>query len=73
MTDRSAARAAKSALAARLAADPQVAGVGLGRDGASWVVRVDLTDAGAGTRVPAVVDGVPVVTQVVGAVRPLLP
>jgi hypothetical protein len=71
MTTRASARAAKSALAARFAADPGVAAVGLGRQDAEYVVRVDLTDARAGSRVPRDVDGVRVVTQVIGAVRPL--
>jgi hypothetical protein len=34
-------------------------------------VRVDLTEPGAGSRVPADVDGVRVVTHVIGTVRPL--
>jgi hypothetical protein len=71
MTDRATARAAKSALAERLAADPGVAGVGVARRDADYVVRVDLTEAGAGSRVPQDVDGVRVVTQVIGPVRAL--
>jgi hypothetical protein len=71
MTDRASASAAKSTLAARFAADPGVAAVGLGRENAEYVVRVDLTEAGAGSRVPRDVDGVRVVTQVIGVVRPL--
>jgi hypothetical protein len=71
MSTRASARAAKSALAARFAADPGVAGVGLGREDTEYVVRVDLTEAGAGSRVPRDVDGVRVVTHVIGAVRPL--
>jgi hypothetical protein len=71
MTDRAAARAAKSALAARLSADPGVVGVGLARRTSGYVVKVDLADAGAAGRVPENVDGVPVVTHVIGVVRPL--
>jgi hypothetical protein len=71
MTDRAAARAAKSALAQRLAADPGVAAVGLARQDTEYVVRVDLTEAGAGSRVPHAFDGVRVVTHVIGTVRPL--
>ena len=71
MTDRAAARAAKSALADRFAADPGVAAVGLARQQGDYVVRVDLTDPGAGARVPGDVDGVRVVTHVIGVVRPL--
>jgi hypothetical protein len=71
MTARAAARAAKSALAQRLATDPGVAAVGLARQDAEYVVRVDLTEAGVGTRVPRDVDGVRVVTHVIGTVHPL--
>jgi hypothetical protein len=71
MTDRASARAAKSTLAARLATDPGVAAVGLARQDAEYVVRVDLTEAAAGTRVPRDVDGVRVVTHVIGTVRAL--
>jgi hypothetical protein len=71
MTDRATARAAKSALATRFATDPGVAAVGLARQDAEYVVRVDLVEAAAGSRVPHDVDGVRVVTQVIGTVRPL--
>jgi hypothetical protein len=67
--DRAAARAAKSALAARLSAEPGVVGIGLARRDAGYVVKVDLADAGTASRVPGAVDGVRVVTEVVGAVR----
>ncbi|ADB77064.1 hypothetical protein [Geodermatophilus obscurus] len=71
MTDRASARAAKSALSHRLAADPGVVGVGLARRASGYVVKVDLADAHAAERVPGDVDGVRVVTEVVGVVRPL--
>ena len=71
MTDRASARAAKSALSQRLAADPGVVGVGLARRDSGYVVKVDLADALAAARVPGDVDGVRVVTEVVGVVRPL--
>ena len=71
MTDRASARAAKSTLAARLAADPGVAAVGLARQDADYVVRVDLTEADTDGRVPGHVDGVRVVTHVIGTVRAL--
>jgi hypothetical protein len=71
MSDRATARAAKSMLASRFAGDPGVAAVGLARRDAEYVVRVDLVEAGAGSRVPGDVDGVPVVTHVIGAVRAL--
>ncbi len=71
MTDRASARAAKSALSARLATDPGIVGVGLARRDTGYVVKVDLADAHAADRVPGDVDGVRVVTEVVGAVHPL--
>jgi hypothetical protein len=71
VTDRAAARAAKTALASRFAGDPGVAAVGLARQDAEYVVRVDLTEPGAGARVPHHVDGVRVITNVIGPVRPL--
>jgi hypothetical protein len=71
MTSRATARAAKSALAQRFATDPGIAAVGLARQDTEYVVRVDLTEAGAGSRVPRDVDGVRVVTHVIGTVRPL--
>jgi hypothetical protein len=71
MTDRAAARAAKSSLAAQLASDPGVVGIGLARRDTGYVVKVNLADESAADRVPADVDGVRVVTEVVGAIRPL--
>jgi hypothetical protein len=71
VSDRSAASAAKSVLSTRLAAEPGVVGVGLARRADDYVVKVDLADAAAAERVPGNVDGVPVVTEVIGAVRPL--
>jgi hypothetical protein len=71
VSDRTAARAARSTLAARLAAEPGVVGIGLARRERDYVVKVDLADAAAGARVPRDVDGVRVVTEVVGVVRPL--
>lgn len=71
MTDRSAARAAKVVLADRLAGAPGITGVGLARQDAGYVLRVDLAEASAGARVPGSVDGVAVVTRVIGTVRAL--
>jgi hypothetical protein len=68
---RALASAAKSTLAARLATDPSVVGVGLARRAGSYVVKVALADEGAVRRVPGDVDGVRVVTEVIGAVRSL--
>ena len=71
MSDRAAARAAKSTLAERLSGDPGVVGIGLARRESGYVLTVNLADATAAPRVPGTVDGVRVVTEVVGAVRPL--
>ena len=71
MSDRASARAAKTTLAARLSAEPGVVGIGLARRDRGYVVKVDLADAAAARRVPGVVDGVRVVTEVVGVVRPV--
>lgn len=71
MTDRATARAAKSVLVERLSHDPGVVGVGLARREDGYVLTVNLTDPAVGTRVPGAVDGVRVVTAVIGAVRPL--
>lgn len=70
VTDRAAARAAKSVLSAQLAEVPEVVGIGLARRGTGYVVKVDLADSAAAGLVPGDVDGVRVVTQVVGVVRP---
>jgi hypothetical protein len=71
MTSRAAARAAKSALTDRLSGEPGVVGIGLARRANDYVLKVDLTDPAAAPRVPENVDGVRVVTEVTGAVRPL--
>ena len=71
VSDRIAARAARNTLTALLAADPGVVGIGLARRESDYVVKVDLADAATGARVPRDVDGVRVVTEVVGVVRPL--
>jgi hypothetical protein len=71
MTDRAAARAAKSALTDRLSGEPGVVGIGLARRANDYVLKVDLADPAAVPRVPENVDGVRVVTEVTGAVRPL--
>ncbi|TQN41339.1 hypothetical protein FHU33_0706 [Blastococcus colisei] len=71
MTDRAAARAAKSTLSERLSGEPGVVGIGLARRDSGYVLKVDLADAAAAPRVPGDVDGVRVVTEVIGAVRPL--
>jgi hypothetical protein len=70
-SERALAGAAKSALAERLADDPGVVGVGVARRAGAYVVKVDLADEATVQRVPGDVDGVRVVVEVVGAVRPL--
>lgn len=71
MSDRASARAAKSALSAALGADPGVVGIGLARRQSDYVLKVNLRDAEAAGRVPGNVDGVRVITEVVGTVRAL--
>lgn len=71
MTERAAARAAKSTLAQRLSGDPGVVGIGLARRDSGYVLKVNRADAAAAPRVPGNVDGVRGVTEVIGAVRPL--
>ena len=70
MPTRAAARAAKSALVETLGADPGIVGIGLARRESDYVVKVDLADAATAGRVPGDVDGVRVVVEVVGVVRP---
>jgi len=71
MTDRYAARAAKTRLAAALRANEHVNGLGLANRKGDWVVKVNLTtdDRGSRSRIPAEVDGVSVVVEVVGDVQ----
>ncbi len=71
MPTRAAARAAKSVLAASLGADPGIVGIGLARRESGYVLKVNLADPAAARRVPGDVDGVRVVTEVVGTIRPL--
>lgn len=71
MTDRSEARAAKAHLVEMLSKHSAVNGVGMGRVGSGWVLRVNLLSADPAVRrgIPTEVDGVPVHVQVVGPVR----
>ena len=72
MTDRDAARAAKTRVGRLVAGHASVNGVGLRRDAeAGWVVKVNLADEDAGLRrsLPPRVDGVRVDVAVVGPVR----
>ena len=63
------ARAAKSVLAESLGGDPGIVGIGLARRQSDYVLKVNLVDSAAALRVPEDVDGVQVVTEVVGTVR----
>lgn len=65
------ARNAKPALVAAVAGDDRVNGVGIGYDGAGYVLKVNLTVAEASEVVPPVVNGVPVRIEVVGPIHPL--
>ncbi|WP_165350399.1 hypothetical protein [Xylanimonas protaetiae] len=68
-----AARAAKPALRDTLARVEGITGVGLAQRGgpADWVLQVNVETVSARKDVPPLVDGVPVVVRVVGAVRAL--
>ena len=68
---RAAARAAKSVLAESLGGDPGIVGIGLARRQSDYVLKVNIADPAAAVRVPEDVDGVQVVTEVVGAIRAL--
>jgi hypothetical protein len=61
------ARAAKEALRARLAGQTAVVGIGITRVGEDYAVKVNLETATV--TVPERVDGVRVVTEVVGSIR----
>lgn len=67
------ARSAKAAVAARLQGHPAVNGVGVGRDGDGWVVRVNLREPVADEAVPAEMDGVAVRCRIVGEIVPRVP
>ena len=72
MTDRASARAAQERPGRPLRRRPRRRRRwGWPAQDTEYVVRVDLTEAGAGIRVPRDVDGVRVVTHVIGTVRPL--
>ena len=63
------ARAAKVTLAARLAGEPAVVGIGVGRAPGGWAVRVDLARPVPELALPGEIDGVPVLVTVVGRIR----
>jgi hypothetical protein len=62
------ARAAKSKAAPLLAALP-VVGIGITRIGDGYGLKVNLSECVADSAVPEHVDGVPIKTEVVGAIR----
>lgn len=68
------ARSAKDRLRETLIGDDRIVGIGIGGNGGQgYVVKVNLAVPEAGDVVPSAVDGVPVITQVVGHIRPLQP
>jgi len=72
VTDRDAARAAKSQVRQLCQGHPSVNGIGLRRDGeVGWVVKVNLAGEDPGLRqsLPTLVDGVRVDITVVGPVH----
>jgi hypothetical protein len=71
VSDRTAASRAKTALAADLSAEPGVVGIGLARRDSGYILKVDVADMAVARRMPGAVDGVPVETEIIGAVRPL--
>ncbi len=71
MTDRTSLRAAKARLTQLLQPNVEVNGIGMGRVGSQWVLRVNLRSDGPAARrgIPSQVDGVPVSVRVVGPVK----
>jgi hypothetical protein len=63
------ARAAKVALGRRLADEPLVNGVGVTRTDKGWAVKVNLVVAAPALDLPQELDGVPVLTEVVGPIE----
>ncbi|WP_432562440.1 hypothetical protein [Kineococcus sp. SYSU DK003] len=68
MSDRDAARAAKSHVQDLVGADPRVNGVGLTHVGAEWAVKVNVVDGPDGLDLPDSVDGVRVVVRAIGRI-----
>lgn len=63
------ARRVKPQVAAALGDGPSIVGVGLTRVGAAYGVKVNLLDATALSGLPTQLEGVPLVYEVVGAIR----
>jgi hypothetical protein len=68
VTDRDAARAAKSHVQDLVGGDPRVNGVGLTHVGADWAVKVNVVDDSDCPSLPHDVDGVRVVVRAVGRI-----
>ena len=67
-----AARTAKEAFKAAFGATEGLVGVGLTRKDSGYAVKVNM-QCRTSAKLPKVVEGVPVVVEVVGVVRPLTP
>lgn len=65
------ARRAKARLKALLGSNENVVGVGLTKDATGYVVKLNLRAAQPNPKLPAVIDGVPVVHEVVGSIKKL--
>lgn len=68
MSDRNAARAAKSQVKDLVGADPRVNGIGLTHVGPDWAVRVNVVDDQDHPDLPERVAGVRVVVRGVGGI-----
>jgi hypothetical protein len=65
------ARAAKTAAKTRLARMDAVVGIGITRVGHGYAIKVNLREPlPAGVHLPATIDDVPLVVEVVGAIHP---
>lgn len=62
------ARAAKDKLAREFASLSDIVGIGLTRNGTEWAVKINLAQPIAGDILPQEVDGVAVLTEVVGPI-----
>jgi hypothetical protein len=66
--DLSHARLVKDDLSERLRSAPEVNGVGLVRRPDGWAVKVNLIRSAPNVRIPPVIDGVEIVTDVTGPI-----
>ncbi|GAA0317621.1 hypothetical protein [Kineococcus aurantiacus] len=71
MSDRDAARAAKSQVQDLVGSDPRVNGIGLTHVGPAWAVKVNVVDDQDYPELPEQVSGVPVVVRGVGRISAL--